>query len=233
MNLIKSTVAVMATAVAFGISLPPAMAKEESKKISDSVKAMKAISASQKSGIPPAIFKDVVAVAIFPGAAKLEFMVRGRKARGVLLARDGEDKWSSPVLVTLSGGTLGWQAIGEPMDIILLFKSQKNIDEIVKGKLYLGGKSAMIMEGPLGKSMKGATGEQLKAEINSYIFTRGEFAPEAPVADTTMQVDAAATDAFYGKVKISAADILAGKADNSSAEVKSLHNLLTEYAKRK
>ena len=233
MNLIKSTMAAVATAVMLGITLSPAMAKDESNKISTSVKAMKVITASQKSGIPPMIFKDVVAIAIFPGAVKLDFMVKGRVGRGVLLARDSEGKWSGPVLVTLNGSTLGWQAIAEPMDIFLLFKERKNIDDLMKGKLLIGVNSAMVMEGPLGKSMKGATKEQLKAEINSYIFARGEFAPEATIAGSAVQVDVAANDAFYGKPKINAADIISGKVDNSTEELKSLHKLLTDYANRK
>jgi len=233
MNLIKSTVTAVATSVIFGITLASAMAKDESNKISDSVKSMKVISASQKSGIPPAMFKDAIAIAIFPGQKKLNFMVKGGHGRGIILERGGDGNWGSPLFLTLSGGTLGWQAIAEPMDIYLLFKERKNIDDLMKGKLFMGVKTAMVMEGPLGKSMKGATKEQLKAEINSYIFARGEFAPEATIAGATVQVDAAANDAFYGKPKVNAADIVAGKVGNSSEELKSLHKLLTDYANRK
>jgi len=233
MNLIKSTMAAVATAVMFGITLSPAMAKDESNKISASVKAMKVITASQKSGIPPMIFKDVNAIAIFPGVKKVDLMVKGGHGRGIILERDNEGKWGSPLFLTLSGGTLGWQAIGEPMDIYLLFKKKKHIDDITKGKLYMGVKAAIVMEGPLGKSLKGATKEQLKAEIISYIFTRGEFAPENTIAGVTVQVDATANDAFYGKPKVSAAEIMSGKVDNPLPDLKILKKLLTDYANRK
>jgi lipid-binding SYLF domain-containing protein len=232
MNLIKSAVTAVAAGVVFGISLSPAMAKDETNKITNSVKVLKEITATKKRAVPPVLFKDAVAIAIFPGLVKLDFMVKGRQGRGILLAHDSAGKWSGPVFVTLSGGTLGWQVVGEPMDIILVFKNRKNIDDIMKGKLSMGVKSAMVSEGPLGKSMKGATDEQLKAEISSYIYSHREFA-EATIAGAAVEVEAAPNDAFYGKPKVSAADIIAGKVENPSEELKSLQKLLTEYANKK
>jgi lipid-binding SYLF domain-containing protein len=233
MNLIKSTMTAIATAMAFAISLAPAMAKDEAKKIGDSVKALKVISAHQKSGIPPEAFKDVLAVAIFPGAKKIDFMVKGAHGKGFLLEREGEGKWGSPLFLTLSGGTMGWQPVGDPMDIYLLFRNRKNVDDVMKGKLYMGVKPALVMDGPLGKTMKGATGDQKKADIISYVFSRGEFELEASIATATLQIDSAANDAFYGKPKVSVEEILSGKAGKPSEDLKALHKLLTDYANRK
>jgi lipid-binding SYLF domain-containing protein len=233
MDLIKSARAAIAATVVFGISLSPALAKEEPKQLNIAVKALKVITESQKSGVPPALFKDVVAIALFPGVSKADFMVKGRMGRGILMAHDSEGSWGNPVFVTLSGGTLGWQVVGDPMDIILLFKNRKNIDDILKGRLALGGKSAIITEGPLGKSMKGATDEQLKADINSYVFTHGEFTEVSSIAGAALQVEAAANDAYYGKPKVNAAEVIADKVESPSAELKSLHKLLADYANRK
>jgi len=231
MHLIKSAITAVAAAAVFGISLTPAMAKEESALVGDSVKALKAVT-SRKSGIPPALVKDAVAIAIFPGVAKVDLMAKGKMTRGFLMARDGEGKWGAPLFLTLSGGTLGWQIVAQPMDIVLLFKQRKNIDELVKGKLALGVKAATVAQGPLGKSLKGATDEQMKADISAYILAHGEFA-DATVAGAALQVDAAADGAFYGKAKADAAEIVAGKVGDSSADLKTLHTLLTDYANRK
>jgi lipid-binding SYLF domain-containing protein len=118
------------------------------------------------------------------------------------------------------------------MDIILLFKNGKNIDDILKGKLSMGVKSAMVVEGPLGKSLKGAADAMLKAEINSYVYSHGEFVEEATIAGAAVQVEASANDAFYGKPKVNAAEIVAGKIEKPSEELKSLQKLLTEYANK-
>lgn len=153
------------------------------------------------------------------------------EGKGVLLVRDGEGKWSSPVFVTLSGGTLGWQIVGDPMDILLLFKNPQTVDSLVKKeKLVLGGKNAPV-PGPLGKTLKSGSPAELKAEINSYVFFKGEFAG-SNVSTTTLQVSAA-NKAFYGVKKVRAEEIVSGKVSKESAEAAALQKLLSEAVGKK
>ena len=198
-------------------------------KIVNASRAVKEISAIPKRKIPPVLLKEAGAVIIVPKAPKNAFMVSGGKSGGVLLLRDKDGGWSSPVFVTLSGGTLGWQIVGDPMDIVLLFKNSKQIDAILKGKLALDAK-VKIVPGWVAPTMKGASKEELGAEVASYVLSHGAFVEEAVVAGTTLQIDAAANDAFYGKSKIDAADILTGKTAKSSEEATVLQKLLTDYA---
>jgi lipid-binding SYLF domain-containing protein len=227
MKTMKFAVAAAAATLMLCMSLSPAMAKDEPKMIGNAAGVVKTITAIPKKGIPPALFNKAYGIAIIPGAAKLDFMASGRHASGVLLVHDKEGKWSSPVVVTLSGGTLGWQMVGEPMDIILVFKSRKSIDGIMKGKFTMGGK-VMVTPGPVGQSEKAAS----EAEINSYVYSRGEFA-EVSLAGAAVQVDAAANEVFYRKQKISAEDIVAGRVDKPSPDVANLQKLLAEYAAKK
>jgi len=213
------------------MSLSTAMAKDEAKRVGSAVKALKEVSALQKSVIPPALINSASAIVIIPGASKNDFMVTGRSAGGVLLLHDKEGKWSNPVFVTLSGGTLGWQMVGEPMDIIMLFKSKERVDAIMKDKLYMDFK-VKVVPGQLGKTMKAAIKEDQKAEISSYVRSHGTFA-DVSVASSTVQIDNAANDDFYGKPKIGAGDIVSGKAVISSGEVKELHKLLADYTTKK
>jgi lipid-binding SYLF domain-containing protein len=142
---------------------------------------------------------------------------------------DKEGKWSGPVFVTLSGGTLGWQIVSDPMDIILVFKDRKNVDAVMKGKFAMDAKIA-IVQGRLGLNMKGATAKELKAEIAAYVRCHGELMEEAVLSGTTLQIDASANDAFYAMPKVAAGDIVSGKVLKSTEDVKGLQKLLTDYA---
>ncbi len=211
------------------ISNAPKVVKNDAVKISNVYKVVREIAAIPKKKIPPVLLTGASAIVIVPGAAKRDFMVSGGSAGGLLLVHDKEGTWSSPVFITISGGTLGWQAVGDPMDIILVFKNKKSVDAILSGKFTMDAKIA-IEPGRLGLNMKGATAKELKAEIASYIRSHGIFFEEAPVAGATVQIDAAANDAFYAKPKVDAGDIVSGKVLKSTEDVKALQKLLTDYA---
>jgi len=212
----------------FCMSISTAIAKERPKDVGNVIRVLKEITAIKKERIPSELLQGAKGIAVFPGANKNDFMVSGRSVSGVLLAHDSEGTWSDPVFITLSGGTLGWQMVGEPMDIILVFKGKERVDAIIKDKLYMDIK-VKIQPGPLVKNVKTAAKEEPKTEINSYVRARGAFA-DVSLASTTVQIDHASNDAFYGKQKISAADIVSGKNENTSEEVKNLKKLLTGYA---
>lgn len=241
----RVTVAVFALFLT-SISLSAALAKDEPAKVAvesktvrnDQIKLVNASKVIQettalaKRKIPPVLFKDAGAVVVFPKVPKNAFMVKGGITGGVLLVRDKTGAWSNPVFMSISGGTLGWQIVGDPMDIVLLFRSSKQIDALLKGKLPLDAKVA-IVPGRVAATMKGASKEELGAEVTSYVRSHGIFVEEAVVAGTTLQIDAAANDAFYGKPKVDLGEILSGKVIKSSAEISLLQKLLTDYAAAK
>jgi lipid-binding SYLF domain-containing protein len=231
MKMMRSLFIAATTTLLFCMSISTAMAKDEAKKIGSAVRAMKEISAIKKNGIPPALLNSANAIAIIPGAAKTDFMVSGKSAGGVLMVHDKDGKWSNPLFISLSGGTLGWQIVGGPMDIILIFKNKERADAIMKDKLHMDVK-VKVVAGPLGKAVKAATKEDKKVEISSYVRSHGEFF-DVTVASSTVQIENAANDDFYGKPKVSAGDIVSGKVEKASDDVKNLQKLLTEYAARK
>ncbi|GAC1449500.1 MAG: hypothetical protein PVSMB11_10850 [Desulfuromonadaceae bacterium] len=231
MKMIRTAGIAAAAMVMFCMSLSTAMAKDEPKNLGNAVRVIKEFTAAKKERIPPELLKDANGIVIIPGASKNNFMVSGRSASGILLVHETDGRWSDPVFITLSGGTLGWQMVGEPMDIILVFKNTKRIDDITKGNFTMDTRVAVV-PGPLGQSMKVATKVEKNAEINSYVRSHGKFA-DVSVASTTVQIDAASNDVFYGKQKINAGDILSGKVEKSSDDVKKLQKFLAEYAASK
>jgi lipid-binding SYLF domain-containing protein len=218
-------------ALVTGMSPNGALAGDEAQTVSQALGAFRAVSGLTKKGVPPALFRQVQGIAIFPGLKKLDFMVSGRAGNGILLVRDGAGNWSSPVFLSIDGGTLGWQIVGEPLDALLLFKDRGSVDAVLKERFTMSGKNVPI-PGPLGATLKTASAEELKAGINSYLFFRGS-AEDFTLATAAVQLSGAANDAYYGAKKVQAADIISGKLRKPSSEVAALQKLLADFAAKK
>lgn len=243
MNMIRMAVVAVVTVCVYGMS-PAAAAvqegtakggvsfgtvKHEELKISNASQLIQEIAAIPNRKIPSEVVKEARAVVIVPKASKQAFMVKAGSNGGVLLVRDKAGAWSNPVFISISGGTLGWQIAGDPMDIILLFRHAGTVDALLKGaKLTLDTK-VDIVPGRVAPTMKGASHEELKAEVTSYVRSHGLFAEEAVVAGTTLRLDAAANNRFHGAPNVAAAEIVSGSAGRSTKETKALQIQLVDY----
>lgn len=147
------------------------------------------------AGIPTSLLADAHAVAIIPNVIKGGFVIGARYGRGVLLVRDDAGHWHAPVFITLTGGNVGWQAGVQATDLVLVFRTRRSVDGILAGKFTLGADAAAAA-GPVGRQAAAATDGHLAAEILSYSRSRGLFAGVS-VDGSVMQVDSAATDAYY------------------------------------
>jgi lipid-binding SYLF domain-containing protein len=178
--------------------------------IEDAIDVLEDMADSPDKRIPPSLLRDASAVIIAPDVVKGGFIVAGRHGHGVLLIRQ-KGGWSDPVFVSLTGGSVGWQVGVSATDLFLVIRNAKSLDRILRGagKLTLGA-DASVAAGPIGRDASAATDTQLRAEILSYSRTRGLFAGVALEGDT-LQVDHLANDRFYGKRRVSVADIVAGK----------------------
>lgn len=180
----------------------------ETKTVRTAVEVLEEITAIPEKGIPPSLLHDAQGIAVIPGVIKVGFVVGGRHGRGVLLIREKRAGWSNPVFVSITGGSVGWQIGAQSTDVILVFKSMKSIDGIMKGKFTLGADAA-IAAGPVGRRAEAATDAQLKAEIYSYSRSRGLFAGVS-VEGAALQIDDEANADFYGKEEVRAEEVLQG-----------------------
>src|SRR5205085_8443482 len=135
----------------------------------------------------------VHAVAIIPDVIKLGFVVGGQRGHGVVIIRQADGSWRAPMFVTITGGSIGWQVGAQATDFMLVFKTQKSVEGLLRGKFTLGADAA-IAAGPVGRRAGAATDAELKAEIYSYSRTRGLFAGVS-LEGSALQVDDNA-DAF-------------------------------------
>jgi lipid-binding SYLF domain-containing protein len=145
--------------------------------------------------IPQYLLADAHGVAIIPNVVKGGFVVGVRHGRGVALIRDDMGQWNPPIFVSLTGGSVGWQAGIQSTDVVLIFRTRKSIDGLMSGRLTVG-VDAAVAAGPVGRQAAAATDTSLGAEILSYSRSRGLFAGVS-LDGSLMQLDHAAGSAYY------------------------------------
>ena len=154
------------------------------------------IMTAEDDAIPRALFGDAEGIAIFPGTLRAGFIVGGMRGRGILSART-ESGWSAPAFLTLTGGSFGLQIGGQAVDLILVIKNRRGLENLVSNQFKLGADAA-VAAGPLGREAEASTDLQLRAQILSYSRSRGLFAG-VTVNGSTVRQDQDANERFYGQ----------------------------------
>jgi lipid-binding SYLF domain-containing protein len=146
--------------------------------------------------IPQHLLAGATGVAVIPDVTKIGFIAGVRRGHGVVMVRDAEGEWSLPQFITLTGGSVGWQAGIQGTDVVLVFKSRKGVDGLMKGKFTIGA-DASVSAGPIGRDAEAATDASLKAEILSYSRSRGLFLGVS-IDGSALEIDQFAHADFYG-----------------------------------
>lgn len=194
MNTIIRT-ATLAT-VTLLLALPAAASTREEKRVGDAADVIEQLTRIPERTVPPALLSRAYAVAVIPNVVKAAFGFGARRGKGIIVVRQGDNSWSNPAFVTLTGGSFGWQIGAQSTDIILVFKTRKGVDGIENGRLTLGA-DASVAAGPLGRHTSVATDIEFKAEVYSYSRSRGLFAGVA-LEGAGVTMDRKANAAFYG-----------------------------------
>jgi lipid-binding SYLF domain-containing protein len=160
-----------------------------------STQVLKEIMAIPAKGIPETLLADAHGVAVVPGLIKGGFIVGVRHGRGVVVTKDATGAWRSPAFITVTGGSVGFQGGLQATDVILVFKTPRSVDGLLRGKFTIGADAA-VAAGPVGRQASAATDAQLKAEILSYSRSRGLFAGVA-IDGAALQIDNRAGAVYY------------------------------------
>lgn len=185
---------------------PAVMASSEDELAEDAAEIVEKFAGIPETGIPVRLLQDAYAIAVIPDVIKIGFLLGGRHGKGLLVVRTPEREWSNPVFITLTGGSFGLQIGAQSTDVILVFKDERSIDNIVNGKVTLGADAA-IAAGPVGRRGEAATDSQLKAQIYSYSRSKGLFAGVS-LEGAALQIDGDANADYYGQPGISSSTIL-------------------------
>ncbi len=148
------------------------------------------------SEIPHWLLDRCYAIAVIPEVVKAGFVVGGRRGKGLVSVRSADGTWSNPSYITMTGGSVGFQAGVQSSDVILVFRTQRGVDNLIHGKFTLGA-DASVAAGPVGRQASAATDAALKAEIISYSRSRGLFAGVA-LDGSALTIDDRANERVYG-----------------------------------
>jgi lipid-binding SYLF domain-containing protein len=163
----------------------------------------------QIESIPPAMLQSAEGVAIFPNMIKGGFILGVNYGRGVLMVRKADRTWSAPVMVTMGGGSVGFQAGVQAADIVLVFATPKSLQGILNGQKVTLGADASVALGPIGRQANAGTDARLGAEIYSYARSRGLFAGVS-LGGADLSIDNNANSMLYGRFGVTPADVFNG-----------------------
>jgi lipid-binding SYLF domain-containing protein len=201
--------------------------RNEDVKLDQASNVLKEIMGSPDRGIPESMLRNAYGVAVFPGLLKAGFIVGMRYGKGVLVVRNPGGEWSNPLFVSLGGGSFGWQIGAQSTDIILVFKTQRSVDAITRGKFTLGA-DVSVAAGPVGRHAEADTDIVLRSEILSYSRSRGLFAGVA-LDGAVIQVDRGANATFYRRSNVTPREILAGRGEATHGAAKRYTCTVAQY----
>jgi lipid-binding SYLF domain-containing protein len=167
----------------------------EDETVLESAQVLREVMSIPGKAIPESLLADAQAIAIVPGMLKGGFVVGLRHGHGVLVVRDDSGAWRAPAFISVTGGSVGWQAGLQATDLVLVFKTRGSVTGLLRGKFTIGA-DASVAAGPVGRQASAGTDTQLKAEILSYSRSRGLFAGVA-VDGAVLHVDQRAGAAYY------------------------------------
>lgn len=181
---------------ALAATAPVLAGPQEDQRSRNAIRVLAEIQNIPEQAIPDKLLDEARAVVVIPDTIKAGLVIGGRRGHGLMSVKTADGSWSSPVFIKLTGGSIGFQAGVQSSDVILVFRNDRSLDNIVNGKFTLGA-DAGVAAGPVGRSASAATDGQLKAEIWSWSRARGLFAGVA-LDGAVLQIDDAANLEAYG-----------------------------------
>ena len=207
---LRSALLAALLAAQFLPALAMAQTREDARLIT-ATQVLNELRASPDQRVPTWLFDRAYGIAVIPDVIKGAFIFGGRHGNGVLSSRDANGRFSEPVFISLTGGSVGWQIGAQAADIVLVFASQRSLENFARGQFTLGA-SASVAAGPLGRSGEAAAG--VEAEIYSYSRARGLFAGVA-LDGTVLAFDRKANRNFYSR-EVTTAEITSGAVKSNS-----------------
>jgi len=153
-------------------------------------------------GMPESIPRDLLdkseCVIVIPSVKKAALGVGARWGKGAASCRRREQSgWTAPLMMSVGGGSIGFQIGGQAADYVLLVMRGKGMESLLKSKFTLGA-DASVAGGPKGRSATAATDAWMRAEILSYTRSRGIFAGVS-IEGTVINRDDDTNEALYGE----------------------------------
>src|SRR5262249_41634425 len=165
---------------------------ESSKVVDELIKAPDA-------GIPKDLLRKAECVAVIPGLKKAALGFGGEIGRGAVSCKKngGKGPFGPPAMISLTGGSFGFQIGGQETDVVMLFMTPDSFKHLMRDKVTLG-VDASAAGGPKGRSASAGTNATMRAEILTYSRSRGLFAGIS-LKGATLRPDKDGNKKLYGK----------------------------------
>jgi SH3 domain-containing YSC84-like protein 1 len=131
------------------------------------------IMATPDKAIPDSITRKAVCIGVIPSVKKGAFLIGGEYGQGVVTCRTGHG-WSGPVFIRLGGGSFGFQAGGEGIDLVLVAMNDQGFQALLHDKFKIGA-GASAAAGPVGRDAQASTDVEMKAELLTWSRAKGVF----------------------------------------------------------
>ena len=129
------------------------------------------------SDIPKDLLKKAECVAVIPGLKKAALGIGGQIGRGAVTCKvnGGKGAFGSPAMISIKGGSFGFQIGGQETDVVMLFMTPDSLKHLLRDRVELG-VDASAAGGPKGREASAETNATMRAEILTYSRARGAFA---------------------------------------------------------
>jgi len=189
----------------------------------------------QVLGMPESIPRDLLdkaeCVIVIPSVKKAALGLGARWGKGAASCRkpEGRSGWSAPLMMSVGGGSVGFQIGGQAADYVLLVMHAKGMESLLKSKFTLGA-DASVAGGPKGRTAGASTDAWMNAEILSYTRSRGIFAGVS-IEGIVINRDDDTNEAVYGE-PVSARKVLLEERYAVPPAGRAFIDALTEYSPR-
>ena len=143
----------------------------------ESSKVLEELVNAPDSGIPRDLLSSAECVVVIPRLKKAAFGIGAELGRGAVSCKKdaGKGPYGPPAMISLRGGSFGFQIGGQETDVVLLFMTPDSFRHLMRDNVKLG-VDASAAAGPKGRTAAAATNATMRAEILTYSRSRGAFA---------------------------------------------------------
>ena len=169
--------------------------------------------------IPPGVIKNAKGLAVFT-TMRTGLWVSGAGGSGILVGRKDDGTWSQPVGIMLHTAGLGFLVGVDIYDCVLVLNTPEALAAFSRWRCTVGGEISAVA-GPAGVGgMLETEVHKRQAAVFTYLKSRGFYA--GVQIDGTVVIERTdENERFYGE-RISAKDIIAGKAQSREPELRML-----------
>jgi lipid-binding SYLF domain-containing protein len=212
--------------IAAGGATTPALASaREEARLIEASGVLEELGAQRDTAIPDRLLQRAYAIAVIPNVVKVSAVVGGRRGSGALVVRGDDGRFSDPIMISITGGSVGWQIGVQSTDLVLVFTTKRGVEGIADGKLTLGG-DASVAAGPIGRSASASTDQDFKAEVYSYSRNKGLFAGLS-IDGSVLAIDSRSNARLYGQ-SASASDIMARRVSTNADAAKRFERAIAQ-----